>query len=306
MGVIDWAKDKAGQIASAVSSSKKEPAPVTTDESNNGYFPAQSRELPAKSAQEINAQVLAARQKRGIVDQTTGYRSVWKRLTTKQLTDQEKQSRLLRFARGEAFPKAQERYQRIQEGRAKLTGGYVLKKGKLVRVPGTFAQTERSYTGYQKLQRAVPRASRTKSKRSGPGRPPGIYRYRDPRTGRPIPTQLYHKIVRGMRRESQAVANLRLQREQQALARRGIPPQVTQQMQIQRLQQQAMQRAQIQQIQPQMMQQMQQQRQFIPIQQQQPQVRYKESVDIMTGRRIIKPEIIKRSKWLDTREKWLQ
>ena len=68
------------------------------------------------------------------------------------------------------------------------------------------------------------RGSGVGSRTGRPGRPKGSYTYRHPITGKPIHVWEYRKVVRALKQRNKAIAELRDQKEQMALAKRGIPP----------------------------------------------------------------------------------
>jgi hypothetical protein len=70
-----------------------------------------------------------------------------------------------------------------------------------------------------------PPSTRTGAARTGRvGRPAGLYKYRNPITGKPIHVWEYRRVVSALKRQNQVVAAQRDQIEQMRLARQGIPP----------------------------------------------------------------------------------
>ena len=69
------------------------------------------------------------------------------------------------------------------------------------------------------------------------GRPRGIFQWRSPISGKPIPATQYYKELRFVKRYQENLAKQRLIAYQQELAKRGINPQQAQQIQMQRAQQ---------------------------------------------------------------------
>lgn len=125
--------------------------------------------------------------------------------------------------------------------------------------------------------------------KAGPGRPSGVFKHTSPLTGQKVPATTYYSHLKEARRRLRTQAQQSRIREQTAMARRGVPPQITRMRQMQRIQQPQY---------PQQIQQVQEYPQQIPtqyppLQGQQP---YKVVTDIMTGRRIIK-SIPPRERW---------
>jgi hypothetical protein len=60
------------------------------------------------------------------------------------------------------------------------------------------------------------------------------YKWRDPRTGKPVPATVFYKIKKALRRRATVTERMRDIKEQQAMARRGISPQTTEQIQAMR------------------------------------------------------------------------
>jgi len=125
--------------------------------------------------------------------------------------------------------------------------------------------------------------------KTGPGRPAGVFKHTSPLTGQKVPATTYYRHLKEARRRLRTQAQQSRIREQAAMARRGVPPQITRMRQMQRIQQPQY---------PQQIQQVQEYPQQIPtqyppLQGQQP---YKVVTDIMTGRRIIK-SIPPRERW---------
>lgn len=121
------------------------------------------------------------------------------------------------------------------------------------------------------------------------GRPAGVYKHRDPRTGKPIPAPQFYRIRRALKRQRKQMAEMAKSRERTILARQGMPPQLARALQARRemeLQQQLVQ-------QPQQVQQ-------VPVQPQQfpTQPRFRVVTDLMTGRKFLQP--------LPQREAWVR
>jgi len=130
----------------------------------------------------------------------------------------------------------------------------------------------------------------SKISKKGRGRPKKSYEHRHPITGQPIRAQDYYKVKRNLKNRAQRMVEQRKVRTQLAMARRGIPPQVAQQIQQARLIRQA--RAAIVspiQTQPQIRQPI---RRVIPQQQ-----RFRVVTNLMTGRKTIQP-IQQKERWL--------
>lgn len=67
------------------------------------------------------------------------------------------------------------------------------------------------------------------------GRPKGSLKWKDPRTGQPVPATIYYKIIRDLNRQAKNQAQYSQIQQVQQLAKRGIPPQVAQQVVQQRV-----------------------------------------------------------------------
>jgi len=66
--------------------------------------------------------------------------------------------------------------------------------------------------------------SGTKRVKQTPGRPRGIYKHKDPFTGKPIPATLFYRRIREYKRVQQQMANKKDLEAIKQLAKRGIPP----------------------------------------------------------------------------------
>jgi len=70
-----------------------------------------------------------------------------------------------------------------------------------------------------------PPSTKTGHTRTGRvGRPAGLYKYRNPITGKPIHVWEYRRVVSALKRQNQGIAAQRDQIEQIRMARQGIPP----------------------------------------------------------------------------------
>ena len=70
-----------------------------------------------------------------------------------------------------------------------------------------------------------PPSTKTGHTRTGRvGRPTGVYKYRNPITGKPIHVWEYRRVVSALKRQNQGIAAQRDQIEQIRMARQGIPP----------------------------------------------------------------------------------
>jgi len=126
-----------------------------------------------------------------------------------------------------------------------------------------------------------------KGKKGKVGRPRGSFKHRDPRTGAPLPATQYYKIKRRLKSQTAMTAEQVAIRNRIMLARRGVSPEMAQE--IERRRQLAILQQQQVPSQPTPLQQVQ-----YPQQQQQ----FRVVTDIMTGRKMIKP--------IPGREKWTQ
>jgi len=91
------------------------------------------------------------------------------------------------------------------------------------RQQGAIVRTVRKFSGVGRTKAKAGKAS-SGQKQAGAGRPKQSYKYKDPRTGRPISAVDYHRLRKQLKSQAQAVETKAEVSQRFALAKRGLSP----------------------------------------------------------------------------------
>lgn len=126
------------------------------------------------------------------------------------------------------------------------------------------------------------------------GRPKGVFKHRDPRTGRPVPATTFYRIKRGLKRRAKQVETRAEFAQRMRLARQGLSPEEVERARLIQEQKRAL--AQVR---------LSSQPTTVPVTTQQQPPQFRVVTDIMTGRKIIKP-IPQPERWVRKRDMLLR